>query len=115
MMRTTKKDGHIAAGHDKAFMPAKVSRGLTGNKCNMVDVAPPYEYMPLKEHGVVKNFKDEDGNVKIAPANMKCQKIKVGKIGRNVTLGGIIPYMEDDYDAKKKLAIKELERHNALV
>jgi hypothetical protein len=53
--------------------------------------------------------------VKIAPANMKCQKIKVGKIGRNVTLGGIIPYMEDDYDAKKKLAIKELERHNKLV
>ena len=44
---------------------------------------------------------------------MKCQKIKVGKIGKNVTLGGIIPYIEDDYDIKKKLARKELEYHRA--
>jgi hypothetical protein len=32
-----------------------------------------------------------------------------------VTLGGIIPYIEDDYDIKKKLARKELDKHRALV
>lgn len=47
MMRTSKKNGHIDAGHDKAFMPAKVSLGMTANKCNMTNVKPPYEYIPL--------------------------------------------------------------------
>lgn len=61
----------------------------------------------------MKNYKDEEGNVITAPPNMKCQKIKVGKIGKNTTLGGIIPYIEDDYDIKKKLARKELAYHQA--
>jgi hypothetical protein len=43
---------------------------------------------------------------------MKVAPIKMDKVGKNVTLGGIIAYIEDDYDTKKKLAIKELERHN---
>tara|TARA_B100000780_G_C20744556_1_gene295758 strand:- start:46 stop:444 length:399 start_codon:yes stop_codon:yes gene_type:complete len=47
MMRTTKKNGHIDAGHDKAFVSAKISLGLTANKCNMTNVKPPYEYIPL--------------------------------------------------------------------
>lgn len=114
MTRTTKKDGHLAAGHDKAFKPAKISMGETANKCNVHGVKPSYDYMPIGP-GPKKNFRDEEGTVITAPANMKVNKIKVGKVGKNVTIAGIIPYMEDDYDAKKKLARKELERHNALV
>jgi len=111
MARTTKKDGHLAAGHDKSFVPAKESKGLTANKCNVNGVKPSYEYIPIGP-GPKKNYRDEEGVVITAPTNMKVAPIKMGKIGKNVTLGGIIPYIEDDYDAKKKLARKELERHN---
>ena len=61
---------------------------------------------------IVKNFKDEEGNVMVAPRNIITNKIKVGKIGKQTSLGGIIPYMDgDEYDAGKKLANKEREYH----
>jgi hypothetical protein len=111
MARTTKKDGHLAAGHDKNFVPAKESKGMNANKCNVHGVKPSYEYIPIGP-GPKKNYRDEEGVVITAPTNMKVAPIKMGKVGKAVTLGGIIAYIEDDYDAKKKLAIKELERHN---
>ena len=46
MARTSKRNGHIDAGHDKAFMPAKLSYGLKAGDSNSVGIKPPYEYIP---------------------------------------------------------------------
>ena len=103
MARTTKKNGHIDAGHEKAFMPAKTSFGLKGTESNSVGIKPPYAYMP-QGVGPKKDYKDEEGNVRTAPPNMKVMKGKIGKVGKFVTLGGNIDYISDPYDAKKILA-----------
>ena len=72
MGRTAKKNGHIDAGHDKAFMPAKLSFGLKSAESNYVGIKPSYAYMPLGPNKKdPKEFKDEEGNVKTAPPNMK--------------------------------------------
>ena len=70
MARTSKKNGHIDAGHDKAFMPAKLSYGLKALESNSVGVKPSYAYMPLGP-GPKKEHKDEEGNVRTEPPNMK--------------------------------------------
>jgi hypothetical protein len=54
--------------------------------------------------GPKKDYKDEEGNVKTAPPNMKVMKTKIGKVGKFTTLGGIVEYISEPYDAKKKLA-----------
>ena len=41
---------------------------------------------------IVKNFKDEEGNVMIAPKNITTNPIKTGRVGKQTTLGGIIEY-----------------------
>ena len=41
---------------------------------------------------IVKNFKDEEGNVMVAPRNIVTNPIKNGKVGKQTSLGGIIPY-----------------------
>lgn len=46
MGRPFKKNGHIDAGHDKAFVPAKTSLGLKSLDSNFAGVRPPYPYMP---------------------------------------------------------------------
>lgn len=101
MGRMTKKNGHIDAGHDKAFVPAKISLGLKSLDSNFTGIRPPYPYMPLGAGVEKKNFKDEEGNIKTAPPNMKVMPTKVGKVGKNTTLSGPIPYIPDAYDAKK--------------
>jgi hypothetical protein len=65
------------------------------------------------EHGVEKkkNFKDEEGAVIVGPKNFLIMPMKKGKVGKMTTLGGVIPYMEDDYNTKKKLEAKEREYH----
>ena len=60
---------------------------------------------------IVKNFKDEEGNVMVAPRNIVTNPIKVGRVGKQTTLGGVIKHIGDDYDAGKKLANKEREYH----
>ena len=60
---------------------------------------------------IVKNFKDEEGNVMVAPKNITTNPIKTGRVGKQTTLGGIIEYQANDYDAGKKLALKEREYH----
>jgi hypothetical protein len=37
--------------------------------------------------------------------------MKKGKVGKMTTLGGNIPYLEDDYNMKKKLEQREREYH----
>lgn len=70
--------------------------------------------MPLGP-GPKKNFRDEEGAVKVGPANMKVMPGKLGKVGKAVLIGEKIPYIEDDYNAAKKLAKKELEYHHSMV
>jgi hypothetical protein len=56
--RATIKDGHLKAGHEKAFVPAKI-------KSEKVPSAP-YKYMEQQE-GKKKNYRDEDGAVITGP------------------------------------------------
>jgi hypothetical protein len=70
--------------------------------------------MPLGP-GPKKNFRDEEGAVKTGPKNITTIPIKFGKTGKNVLIGEKIPYIEDDYNIKKKLAKKEMEYHHSMV
>lgn len=47
----------------------------------------------------------------IGPRNFLISPMKKGKVGKMTSLGGNIPYMEDDYNIKKKLEQKEREYH----
>ena len=84
-----------AAGHDKNFKPARHFRS---------DIhKTPYEHIdepPAKK----KNYRDEDGAVIVENRNFVTNPMKRGKVGRATSFGGIIPYTEDDYDIKKKIA-----------
>ena len=114
MTRTTKKNGHIAAGHDKNFVTAKLVNGLNSGQANSVGVKASYPYMPLGP-GPKKDFKDEEGAVKIGPRNITVIPGKMGKFGKNVFIGEKIPYIEDDYNIAKKLAKKDMEYHHSMV
>ena len=99
------KDGHLKAGHDKAFVPTKHTETVAKKGKNVA----AYDYM-LNPPAARKKMRDEDGVI-IGPRNMLTNAIKVGKAGPGTSLGGNIPYMEDDYNQKKKLAEKEREYH----
>lgn len=114
MTRTTKKNGHIAAGHDKNFVTAKLVNGLNSGQANSVGVKASYPYMPLGP-GPKKEFKDEEGAVKIGPRNITVIPGKLGRTGKNVFIGEKIPYIEDDYNIAKKLAKKDMEYHHSMV
>lgn len=112
--RTSKKDGHLAAGHDKNFVAAKLVNGIGSGQANSLGVKPSYPYMPLGP-GPKKSFKDEEGAVVTGPRNITVVPGKLGKVGKNVLIGEKIPYIEDDYNIAKKLAKKELEYHHSMV
>ena len=38
------------------------------------------------------------------PKNIQTNPPKVGKVGKNTSFGGMVPYMEDDYNRPKELA-----------
>lgn len=100
--RTAVKDGHLKAGHDKAFKPAKVPEVKVPK--------PSYEYMPLGP-GPKKEYKDADGSIMVGPRNIVTNPIKIGKVGKNTSLGGKIEYLPDDYEIRKKIANKERIDH----
>jgi hypothetical protein len=106
-MRSGVKDGYLKGGHDREFKPAK----HVHEKVKTL----PYEYMPLKENHELKNFKDEDGGVITGNKNFYTNPIKRGKIGPGTSLGGHIPYIEDEYDIQKKIAKKEREYHDSKI
>jgi hypothetical protein len=84
------------AGHDKAFKPARmVKERLYTTPWPHIDEKPAEK----------KNYREEDGGrVMIGPTNFLTNPMKRGKVGRATSFGGIIPYKEDDYDIKKKIA-----------
>ena len=104
--RTYVKDGHLKAGHEKAFVPAKL-------KTEKVPSAP-YKYMEQKEGGK-KNFRDEDGAVVTGPKQMLTSNLKRGKVGKGTTFGGPIPHVKDEYDTGKEVAKKEREYHESKI
>ena len=103
--RTTVKDGHLKAGHDKNFKPAKDPH---------VRVKATYEYIHLGPPKKVSH-KDEDGAVVIGPKNILTNPIKVGKTGKGTIIGDKIDYMPEDYDAKRKIAVAERKYHDSKV
>ena len=90
-----------AAGHEKAFSPSKIVK---------LSYKAPYEHQAERVN-VVKNFKDEEGNVIVQPRNFQTSPPKVGLVGKNTTFGGPTPWLKDDYDHPKVLAQKEREYH----
>lgn len=66
---------------------------------------------------IQKNFKSEENprDVVIAPRNFITNPPKKGQTGKQTYFGGKIPYMEDDYNRPKALAIKEREIHMSKV
>ena len=83
-----------AAGHEKAFSPSKIVK---------LSYKAPYEHQAERVN-VVKNFKDEEGNVIVQPRNFQTSPPKVGLVGKNTTFGGPTPWLKDDYDHPKVLA-----------
>ncbi len=102
--RTTVKDGHLRAGHDAAYKPAKTVK-------ETADYKAAYEHLP-EQVFVKKNFKDpEDGSVVIGPRNFTTKPPKKGQVGAGTSFGGIPKAMADGYDAAKQQRRKELESH----
>ena len=62
---------------------------------------------------IQKNYRDEENprEVVIPPRNILTNPIKKGQIGRQVTFGGTIPYIESDYNRPKYFAQAEREYH----
>ena len=101
-MRAAKKDGHIAAGHDANFKPAKTVH-------QKVEALFPH----MTDHKEVnKCRKGPDGAVIVEPKNFLTSPMKKGKVGKNTFLGGIIEYKEDPFERKRELERKELEEHH---
>lgn len=94
--------------HDKSFRPARhVKQNLYKTSYEHIDEAPAKK----------KDYRDKNDNgaVMIGPRNFYTNEMKRGKVGRAVTFGGNIPYTEDDYDIKKKIAHSELVAHKDTV
>jgi len=49
------------------------------------------------------------------PPNIQTNPIKKGQNGRQVTFGGTIPYIEDDYNRPRYFAQAEREYHNSML
>ena len=99
-MRAPKKEGHKEAGHDHAFKPAKTVKE---------PVKASYDHMT--DYKEVKiNRKTEDG-VWTEPRNFLTNPPKPGQVGKQTSFG-TVPYIEDDYNNKRKLEKKELEEHH---
>jgi hypothetical protein len=64
-----------------------------------------------------KDYKDPEGGVISGPKNFVTSPMKEGVPGtkKGTSFGGIIPYMTDDYDIKKKILAKEQAYHNSKV
>lgn len=72
----------------------------------------------MKEYDQVqKNFRSDENprEVLIGPRNLLTNPPKAGNVGPNTSFGGIIPYIEDDYERPKKLATLEREAGQKLM
>ena len=91
------RDVWTKAGHDKNYRPARhVKERLYTTPYPHIDEAPPKK----------RDYRnaEENGAVIVGPRNFLTNPMKRGKVGRATSFGGIVPYAEDDYDIKKKIA-----------
>jgi hypothetical protein len=102
--RTVVKDGHLQAGHDAAYRPAKIVREVTGYKAS-------FAHLPDRTF-VKKSYRDpEDNSVVIGPRNFTTKPPKVGQVGPGTSFGGIPKAIPEGYDNAKVARRKELESH----
>jgi hypothetical protein len=101
--RSVVKDGHLQAGHDAKFRPAKTVR-------DTADYKAAYGHLPDRLF-VKKNYRDEEGAVVIGPRNFTTKPPKKGQVGKGTSFGGIPQAMPDGYDTAKVMRRKELEQH----
>ena len=102
LVRKEDRAYQITQGNEKPFRPqSEVKKRLyTASYAHMTD------FVEIK-----KNYLDPENprNVLINPPNIRTNPIKKGQSGRQVTFGGKIPYMEDDYNRPKYFAATERE------
>ena len=99
MVRKEDRAQQIAVGNEKPFRPAKHVRQPTN---------AAFEHMQDFVH-IQKDFRDPENSrdVLIQPRNFLINPPKNGKVGKQTSFGGIIPYMESEYDRPKEIAKKE--------
>ena len=98
LVRREDRNRQIEVGNEKAFRPTKHIRQSTNSA---------FPHMKDYEQ-VQKNFRDaeDNGAVMIGPRNMQTNPPKLGRVGKNTSFSGMIPYMEDDFNRPKSLAIE---------
>ena len=107
MLRKENREVQIAVGNEKPFKPQNHVKH---------PVKSAYEHMKEFDH-IQKDYRNEENprEVNIHPRNFLTNPPKVGKVGKNTSFSGVIPYMEDDFNRPKHLATdarlrgKELE------
>ena len=106
LVRREDRNRQIEVGNEKPFRPTKHIRQPTNSA---------FEHMKDYEQ-VVKNFRDaeDNGAVIIGPRNIQTNPPKFGRVGKNTTFSGMIPYMEDDFNRPKSLANAERLKGKAL-
>ena len=72
----------ITSVHEKNWVYAKIIKK---------NYLPPYEHK-TDRRDVVKNYRDEEGAVIIAPRNFLTNPIKKGRVGKQTTFSGPIPF-----------------------
>ena len=92
--RREHRDLQIQAGNEKPFRPQSRFK---------IPVKAAYEHMQDRNH-IQKNFRNEEKEVMIAPRNIQTMPMKRGRLGRNVHFGGMVPYIEDEFDRPKEFA-----------
>lgn len=60
---------------------------------------------------MIKDYKDEEGNVKLAPPNVTSKPLKKGEVGENTSFAGHLKHLPDDYEAARVIALAELKEH----
>lgn len=99
MVRKEDRAQQISNGNEKPFRPAKHVRQPTN---------AAYDHMQDFAH-LQKDFRDPENprDVLIQPRNFLINPPKVGKVGKQTSFGGIVPYIESEFDRPKEIAKKE--------
>ena len=108
MARSFVKDGHLKAGHEVAFKPAKAVRDIYGYKSS-------YPHIDENPDVKKKNYRDEDGAVIIGPRNFTTKPLKKGIVGKGTTFEPPLPHMADGYEQHKMEARMKQKSHAEII
>lgn len=104
--RKTDRERIMAAGHEMLFKPTKTVKERLYRH--------PYAHMAQTVQ-VKKNFRDEEGAIQIGPRNIQTNPMKRGKVGKNTTFQGTIPYIEDEFSRPHEFELKRAAYHRSKV